>query len=118
MREGSFFWKEEFINFVRVADNCTRCLTTDRTFQRSPSSFLKFIFTSVHVNNDIFSLFKSALDTVGIDSKSSAARKVYEQLLTKLCRTRVKVFLQALRERDLQKKKKVVDVDVSFRDNL
>ena len=82
MREGSFFLKEEFINFVRVADNCTCRLTTDRTFQRSPSSFLKFIFTRVHGNNDILSLFKSALDAVGIDSKLSAARKVYEQFLS------------------------------------
>ena len=115
---GLFFLKEEFINFVRVADNCTRRLTTDRIFQRSPSSFLQFVFTSVYGNSDIFSVFKSALDTVGIDSKSSATRKIYEQLLTKLCRTRVKVFLQAMKERDLQKKKKVADVDVSLRDNL
>ena len=29
---GLFFLKAEFINFVRIADNCTRRLTTDRTF--------------------------------------------------------------------------------------
>ena len=110
--------KEGFNNFVRVADNCTRRLTNDRTFRRSPSSFLEFVFTTVYGNDEIFSVFKSALDAVGIDSKSSAVRKVYEQLLTKLCRTRVKVFLQAMKERDLQNKKKVADVDLSLRDNL
>ena len=115
---GLYFLKEEFIDFVRVADNCTRRLTTERTFKRGPSSFLQFVFTSVYGNNDIFSVFKSSLDAVGINSKSAAVRKVYEQLLTKICRTRVKVFLQAMRERDLQKKKKVADVDVSLRDKL
>ena len=113
---GLYFLKEEFIDFVRVADNCTRRLTTERTFQRGPSSFLQFVFTSVYGNNAVFSVFKSSLDAVGINTKFAAVRKVYEQLLTKICRTRVKVFLQAMRERDLQKKKKVVDV--SLRDKL
>ena len=94
------FLKEKFIDFVRVADNCTRRLTTERTFKRGPSSFLQFVFTSVYGNNDIFSVFKSSLDAVGVNSKSAAVRKVYEQLLTKICRTRVKVFLQTMRERE------------------
>ena len=55
---------------------------------------------------------------VGVTIESVAVRTVYEQLLTKICRTRVKVFLQAMKERDLQKQKKVVDVDVSLRDKL
>ena len=56
--------------------------------------------------------------TVGVTTESVAVRTVYEQLLTKICRTRVKVFLQAMKERDLQKQKKVADVDVSLRDKL
>ena len=55
---------------------------------------------------------------VGVTTESVAVRTVYEQLLTKICRTRVKVFLQAMKERDLQKQKKVADVDVSLRDKL
>ena len=109
--------REELIDFVKFADNCTRKLTVERIFQRSTSSFLEFVFTSVYGNSDIFSAFKVALASVGI-STESAAVKVFEQLLTKICRTRVKVFLQAMKERDLQKKKKVADVDVSLRDKL
>ena len=63
-------------------------------------------------------MFKSALKAVGVTTESAAVRTVYEQLLTKICRTRVKVFLQAMKERDLQKQKKVADVDVSLRDKL
>ena len=37
---------------------------------------------------------------VGVTTESVAVRTVYEQLLTKICRTRVKVFLQAIKERD------------------
>ena len=103
---------------MQFADNCTRRLTTERRFRRSPSSFLKFIFSSVNENTDIFSVFKSALKAVGVTTESAAVRTVYEQLLTKICRTRVKVFLQAMKERDLQKQKKVVDVDVSLRGKL
>lgn len=55
---------------------------------------------------------------VGVTTESVAVRTVYEQLLTKICRTKVKVFLQAMKERDLQKQKKVVVVDVSLRDKL
>ena len=55
---------------------------------------------------------------MGVTTESAAVRTVYEQLLTKICRTRVKVFLQAMKERDLQKQKKVADVDVSLRDKL
>ena len=55
---------------------------------------------------------------VGVTTESVAVRTVYEQLLTKICRTRAKVFLQAMKERDLQKQKKVADVDVSLRDKL
>ena len=55
---------------------------------------------------------------VGVTTESVAVRTVYEQLLTKICRARVKVFLQAMKERDLQKQKKVADVDVSLRDKL
>ena len=55
---------------------------------------------------------------VGVTTESVAVRTVYEQLLTKICRTRVKVFLQAMKESDLQKQKKVADVDVSLRDKL
>lgn len=115
---GLYFLKEEFISFVQFADNCTRRLTTERRFRRSPSSFLKFIFSSVNGNTDIFSVFRSALKAVGVTTESAAVRTVYEQLLTKICRTRVKVFLQAMKERDLQKQKKVADVDVSLRDKL
>lgn len=102
---GLYFVKEEFIDFVRVTDNCTRRLTTVRTFKRGPSSFLQFVFTSLYDNNDIFSVFKSSLDAVGVNSKSAAVRKVYEQLLTKICRTRVKVFLQG-RERETFKRRR------------
>ena len=104
--EGLYFLKEDFISFVQFADNCTRRLTTERRFRRSPSSFLKFIFSSVNENTDIFSEFKSALKAVGVTTESDAVRTVYEQLLTKICRTRVKVFLQEMKERDLQKQKK------------
>ncbi|XP_044169420.1 uncharacterized protein LOC122953555, partial [Acropora millepora] len=114
---GLHFLKEDFIPFVQFADNCTRRLTTERRFRRSLSSFLKFIFSSVNENTDI-SLFKSALKAVGVTTESDAVRSVYEQLLRKICRTRVKVFLQAMKERDLQKQKKVADVDVSLRDKL
>ena len=62
--------------------------------------------------------FKSALSTFGISSDSPAAHKVYEQLLTKICRARVKVFLQGMKESDLQKKKNVAVVDVSLQDKL
>ena len=92
--------KEDFMSFVQFADNCTRRLTTERRFRRSPSSFLKFIFSSVNGNTDIFSVFKSALKAVCVTTESAAVRTVYEQLLTKICRTRVKVFLQAMKERD------------------
>ena len=98
--------KEDFISFVQFADNCTRRLTTERRF------------SSVNENTDIFSVFKSALKAVGVTTESDAVRTVYEQLLTKICRTRVKVVLQAMKERDLQKQKKVADVDVSLRDKL
>ena len=36
---GLYFLKEDFISFVQFADNCTRRLTTERRFRRSPSSF-------------------------------------------------------------------------------
>ena len=49
---------------------------------------------------------------LGVTTESVAVRTVYEQLLTKICRTRVKVFLQAMKERDLQKQKKVADVEL------
>lgn len=95
---GLYFLKEGFISFVQFADNCTRRVTNERTFRRSPSSFLKFIFSSVNGNSDIFA-FKSSLTSVGIITETTAVREVYEQLLTKICRTRVKVFLQAMKER-------------------
>ena len=64
-------------------------------------------------------LFDSNCDkAVGVTIKSVAVLTVYEQLLTKICRTRVKVFLQAMKDRDLQKQKKVADVDVSLRDQF
>ena len=47
-------------------------------------------------NTDIFSVFKSALKAVSFTTESAAVRTDYEQLLTKICRTRVKVFLQAI----------------------
>ena len=58
------------------------------------------------------------IKAVGVTNESVAVRTVYEQLLTKICRTRGKVFLQAMKERDLQKQKKVADVDVRLRDKL
>lgn len=115
---GLYFLKEEFMDFIAFADKCTRKLTVERTFRGSPSSFLDFVFTSVYGNSDIFAQFKSALAAVGINNESSAVKNVYEQLLTKVCRTRVKVFLQAMKERDLLKKNKVADIDVSLRDKL
>ena len=115
---GLYFQKEEFMDFIAYADKCTRKLTVERTFQRSPSSFLDFVFSSVYGNSDIFAQFKSALAAVGINSKSSAIKNVYEQLLTKVCTTRVKVFLQAMKERNLLKKNKVADIDISLRDKL
>lgn len=61
---------------------------------------------------------KSALSTFGISSDSPAAHNVYEQLLTKIGRARVKVFLQGMKESELQKKKNVAVVDVSLQDKL
>ena len=115
---GLYFQKEEFMDFIAYADKCTRKLTVERTFQRSPSSLLEFVFSSVYGNSDILAQFKSALGAVGINNKSSAIKNVYEQLLTKVCTTRVKVFLQAMKERNLLKKNKVADIDVSLRDKL
>ena len=114
---GLYFQKEELMDFIAYADKCTRKLTVERTFRRSPSSFLDFLFSSVYGNSDIFAQFKSALATVGIN-KSSAIKNEYEQLLTKVCTTRVKVFLQAMKERNLLKKNKVAVIDVSLRDKL
>ena len=106
------------MDFIAYADKCTRKLTVERTIRRSPSSFLDFVFSSVYGNSDIFAQFKSALATVGINNKSSAIKNVYEQLLTKVCTTRVKVFLQAMKEINLLKKNKVADIGVSLRDKL
>ena len=96
---GRCFLKDEFMDFIANADKRTRKLTVERTFQRSPSSFLDFVFSSVYGNSDIFGQFNSALAAVGINNKSSAIKNVYE--LTKVCRTRAKVFLQAMKEKDL-----------------
>ena len=49
---------------------------------------------------------------VGVTTESVAVRTVYEQLLTKIC------SMQAMKDRDLQKQKKVADADVSLRDKL
>ena len=106
------------MDFIAYADKCTCKLTVERTFRRSPSSFLDFLFSSVYGNSDIFAQFKSTLATVGINNKSLAIKNEYEQLLTKVCTTRVKVFLQAMKERNLLKKNKVADIDVSLRDKL
>ena len=107
---GLYFPKEEFMDFIAHADKCTRKLTVERTFRRSPSSFLDFVFSNVYKNSDIFAEFKSALAVVGINNESSAIKNVYEQLLTKICRTRVKGFLQAMKERDFLTKNKVADI--------
>ena len=115
---GLYFQKEEFTDFIAHADKCTPKLTVERTFRRSPSSFLDFVFSSVYGNSEIFVQFKSALGAVGIKNKSSTIKNVHEQLLTKVCTTSVKVFLQAMKERNLLKKNKVADIDVSLRDKL
>ena len=103
---GLYFLKEDFISFVQFADNCTRRLTTERRFRRSPSSFLKFIFSSVNENIDIFSEFKSALKAVGVTTESDAVRTVYEQLLTKNMQNKGESFLASNEGEGLTKTKK------------
>ena len=56
------------MDFVKFADSCMCKLTVERTLQRSPSSFLQFLFTSVYGNIDISSTFKVALPSVGIST--------------------------------------------------
>jgi len=113
---GLHFMKDEF---VRKADNHTRKFTFTRVFRRYPSSFLNNVFTSVYGSEELFDSFLSSLKSIGISGYDQAiVRAVYQELLKRLCRTRVKSFMQGLRERDLETDKKVCDADSSLRDKL
>jgi len=116
---GLHFMKDEMIEFVRKADNHTRKFTVTRVFRRNPSSFLNNVFTSVYGSEELFDSFLSSLKSIGISGYDQAiVRAVYQELLKKLCRTRVKFFMQGFRERDLETDKKVCDADSSLRDKL
>ena len=116
---GLHFMKDEMIEFVRKADNHTRKFTVSRFFRRNPSSFLNTVFDSVYGSEELFDSFVSSLKSIGVSGYDQAiVRAVYRELLKKLCRTRVKSFMQGLREQDLETDKKVCDADSSLRDKL
>ena len=116
---GLHFMKDELLDFVRLADNCTRKFTNDRIFGRNPSSFLNTVFSNVYGNDELFTSFVNSLKSVGVvNTEEGIVKSVYRELLTKLCRTRVKSFLQNIKEKDLEVNKKVCDVDTSLRDKL
>ena len=77
------------------------------------------VFTSVYANEELFNSFLSSSESIGVSGyDDSIIRSAYRELLTKLCRTRVKSFMQGLKEEDLETDKKVCDVDSSLRDKL
>ena len=115
---GLHFMKDEMIEFVRKADNHTRKFTVSRVFKRNPSSFLNSVFASVYGSEELFDIFVSSLKSIGVSGYDQLiVRAVYQELLKKLCRTRVKSFMQGLREQDLETDK-VCDADSSLRDKL
>ena len=116
---GLHFMKDEMIEFVRKADNHTRKFTVSRFFRRNPSSFLNNVFTSVYGSEELFDSFVSSLKSIGVSGYDQGiVRAVYQELLKKLCRTRVKSFMQGLKEQDLETDKKVCDADSSLQDKL
>ena len=107
------------IEFVRKADNHTRKFTISWFFRRNPSSFLNTVFASVYGSEELFDSFVSSLKSIGVSGYDQAiVQVVYQELLKKLCWTRVKSFMQGLREQDLETDKKVCDADSSLRDKL
>lgn len=116
---GLTFIKDEILQFVRFADNKTRKWTTMRVFQKSPGTFLNTVFDNVYNNKEIVSKFSSSVKAISKEvHKQSTQESVCKEFLTKLCRTRVKVFMQGMKEKNLQIEKKVCDVDSSLRDKL
>ena len=77
------------------------------------------MFSYVYGNTQLFESFSSALKAVGIkESVREAAKAVFRGFVVKLCRTRVKVFMESMREKDLEKQNKVCDADTNLRDKL
>ena len=105
--------------FARQTDNHSRKFTVSRFFRRNPSSYLNTVFDSVYGSEELFDSFVSSMKSIGVSGYDQAiVRAVYQELLKKLYRTRVKSFMQGLREQDLETDKKVCDADSNLRDKL
>ena len=116
---GLYFIRDEFIEFVEEVDNHTRKFASERVLRKNPHSFLTTVFSYVYGNTQLFESFSSALKAVGIkESVREAAKAVFRGFVVKLCRTRVKVFMESMREKDLEKQNKVCDADTNLRDKL
>ena len=98
--------KDECLDFDRKADNCARQFTSERVFRRNPASFLNNVFNSVYGNEELFEIFVSTLKKIGVDTyEEDTMKDVCKKLLVKICRTRVKVFMQSMGEKDMEKQK-------------
>ena len=116
---GLCFMKDGMLDFVRLADMETRKYTLPRVFNRSPGTFLKIVFDNVYNNEEVSQQFRLSLKSIGASHfGEDIASAVYKELLTKVCRTRLKVFMQGMKEKELESEKKVCDVDSSLRDKL
>ena len=51
--------KDECLDFVCKADNCTHQFTSERIFRKNPASFVNNVFNSVYRNEELFELFVS-----------------------------------------------------------
>ena len=106
--------------FTFLSETCRKFFpTSERVFRRNPASFLNNVFNSVNGNEELFEIFVSTLKKIGVDTyEEDTMKDVCKKLLVKICRTRVKVFMQSMGEKDMEKRKKVCDVDSSLRDKL
>lgn len=53
---GLYFLKEQFLDFLKRADNCTHKFSVERTFRRSPLTFLELVFRNVYGNSEFAAL--------------------------------------------------------------
>ena len=113
--------KEELLQFVREADMNIREFVNERKLKRHKNNFLEVVHYNVYNDEELLKTFNWSVEKCGVSREmysTETIKKVFSDMLHKLCHTRTKEFFRSKIERDLAASGKVVDADQSLRDNL